>query len=127
MDIYKGYLNFCFTENLNLMKKPLSLLAVVFCILGLLGYAMKLLHLPGAGVMITVSIVGMLIMLVSWFAVAPKNLLDLSIFLFGVFFLTGLLFKLMHWPLENILFGLIPVFGLLLITATIATRELGGT
>jgi hypothetical protein len=102
------------------MKKTMKLLAIIFCIIGLLGYGFKLMHWPGAGIILILSSLVMFVLLIMWFFMGKRSLQNLLLFLFGIFFYTAFLFKAMHWPGAGILFGIFPVVATILITNTIA-------
>lgn len=92
------------------MKKLFETLTIIFCVLALAGYGFKIMHWPGAGVMLVTGTVALLALLFYWVIQAKKSLVNLFFFLLAMNFLVAYLFKMMHWPGANIAMGLLPVF-----------------
>lgn len=93
------------------MKKTLKISGIVSSILMLLGATFKVMHWPGAGVMIvlggaTFSLVFLPLMIALKFRDEEKTTDKLIFgfsFILGIMGIMGALFKVMHWPYANFL------------------------
>ena len=81
-------------------RSPLVTRQNIACLLGvfyILGVAFKIMHYPGAGIMLMVSMVGLSLLLAEFALSMRKVLHALLPLLFSVSFFFAL-FKIMHWP-----------------------------
>ena len=86
------------SELYSKSKFILSILSVVVLIIGLV---FKFMHWPGAGTILIASLVGIVIALLEHIIsnIKSKDLIRNIIYpLLGVFYVLGILFKVMHWP-----------------------------
>jgi hypothetical protein len=100
----------------------------------LLGFAavFKILHYPGAGVLLTLgaTLLALLFMpsalVVLWKETHSRKRLFLfvSAFLAGSTFIAGILFKIQHWPSANILLSLAVLFAILLFLPSLLIGKL---
>lgn len=104
------------------MKKTLPILAIVFGILGIVGYGFKIMHWPGAGIMLVVSSAVMFVLLFIWFLMEKRSLFDICFFLFGLVFFAGYMFKMQHWPGGGILMGILPLVAIIMIIIRLANK-----
>jgi hypothetical protein len=98
------------------MKKLFETLTILFCVLALAGYGFKIMHLPGAGVMLVTGTVALLALLFYWLIQVKKSLVNIFFFLLVLNFLVAHLFRMMNWAGENILMGLLPIFTVIFLT-----------
>ncbi len=105
------------------MKKIMSSLALIFCIIGIVGYGFKLMHWPASGILLGLGTLGLLVLWVFWVFSKKFTLFNLVFFLFGVTFFVGFLFKAMHWPGAGILLGILPITAVLLLTLEMMKKE----
>lgn len=104
------------------MKKALPILATIFFMIGILGYGFKIMHWPGAGILLVLSSLIMMILLSIWFFMKKRLLFDFVFWIFGLVFFAAYLFKLQHWPGSDILTGILPLISLLLITMALIKK-----
>ena len=114
------------------MKKAILTIGIIGAILLLVGVLFKLLHWPGAGVVVTLGVLSLSIYAVLYMLEQVKiyktELVKAYAVLFGItglMMLLGFLFKIMHWPGAGILLYLFLVFyvGLVVITIFRFTSE----
>ena len=105
------------------MKKIFNTLVIVFCILSLVGYGFKIMHWPGAGVMLVVGMVALLALLVYWLIQAKKSLVNIFFFIFGLNFLVAYLLKMMHWPGGEIVMGVLPAVTVIFLAVFMTRKE----
>ncbi len=101
----------------------MSTLALIFCILGIVGYGFKLMHWPAAGMLLGLGTLGLLVLWVYWVFSKKFSLFNLIFFLFGITFLLAFIFKALHWPGASILLGILPLTAVLLITLEMMKKE----
>jgi len=92
-------------------------MALIFCLIGLASYGFKLMHWPGAAIMMVSASAVLLVLWFFWYLSQKTTLYNTVFFLFGVSFLVGFAFKMQHWPGGGIIIGLVPIFAVILITA----------
>ena len=105
------------------MKKLFDTLVTVFYSLFLAGYVFKLMHWPGAGVMLVVGTVALLALLVYWIIQANKTLVNFFFFLLGLNFLVAYLLKMMHWPGGDIVMGVLPAVTVIFLAVFMTRKE----
>lgn len=114
-------------KNYYAMKKTLIVSGIASALFTLLGATLKIQHLPGAGVSLVLGaflfgFIFLPLMIVLKFK-DEENTTDKWVFSIGLLLAmittTGILFKLMHWPMANILmragltlvvFGYVPLY-----------------
>ncbi len=101
----------------------MSILAMIFCIVGIVGYGFKLLHWPGASILLVVGSVGLLVAWCIWIFTKKLSLFNLVFFLFGFNFLVGFMFKMMHWPGAGIMLGILPILTVLLLVLEMMKKD----
>lgn len=70
----------------------------------LIAILFKILHLPGADVLFIITFAAIFAIYSAWFITKQeKGLMDIIKVIWLLFFLSGALFKLMHWPYADIL------------------------
>ena len=98
-------------KNYRIMKMTMKITGNVSLAMLGLGTVMKLFHWPLAGLML---IIGFMVLCLVFFPsaiysnykeskISQSKLLHISILLGGIFFMAGVLFKVMHWPVANTL------------------------
>lgn len=105
------------------MKKNLNLIAIIFCVIALIGYAFKLLHWPYAGAILVISTAVFLALLIYWFVVSAKSVFNIVLFLFGLIFLIGHILKGQQWPGGQFIYALTPAISIILITTALVKKE----
>src|SRR6056297_1222131 len=86
------------------MKKDIiSTLSLILIIIGLLGAIFKLVHWPGASILLVIGGGGLAVLLMIWFFIGKSTDFKYLLALYFVVMLLGILFKLMHWPGANML------------------------
>ncbi len=118
-------------KNYRIMKKSMKTIGMLALALMAFGALFKIMHLPGASVMLTLSfffttfVFFPSLLYVTYKEVNKKQqaLLFISAFLGGAAFTTGVLFKLMHWPGAAILlFGGLCLLTFLVIPIILISR-----
>ncbi len=93
------------------MKQKIYLIGIIFFILTIFGTLFKIMHYPGAGILLTLGFFGLIIIffpleLINAFrSEKNKSLKPLYIVTYITMFIlfTGMLFKIMHWPMASLL------------------------
>jgi len=101
---------FLLTKNILAMRKTMHTIGITAAVLLLLGSIFKIQHWPGAGVMYVLGAASLCFLFMPLFLVVrikekPGKLSTITniIGILGAIALcTGILFKIMHWPLANI-------------------------
>ncbi len=117
-------------KNYRVMKKTMNIFSTIALILIAFGALFKIMHWPGAGIMMTFGFFNLcFIALPAGLYVMKKEMKDkkktilfISAFIGGFASLIGLLFKVQHWPMASILLviGTIGICGLFIPTLLIS-------
>ncbi len=122
-------------KNYRIMKKSMKMIGVLAMAFMAIGAMFKIEHWPGAAFMLTVSFIfttlvfypTLLYVMFKEVNQKKQAVIYIISFIGGIVFMTGVLFKIMHWPDANMLFligvalltyGLIPLIILLQIKKT---------
>ena len=105
------------------MKKLFETLVIVFCVFSLTGYGFKLMHWPGAGIILVIGTVAFLALLIYWIIQVKKSLANIFFFLLGLNFLVAYLLKMMHWPGGDIGMGFLPAVTVIFLAIFMIKKE----
>lgn len=105
------------------MKKIFKTLVIVFCIMSLVGYGFKLMHWPGAGVLLVVGTGVLLALLVYWFILAKKSMVNIFFFILYLNLEASFLLKSMHWPGGGFAASILPITTLLFMAIYLTEKE----
>jgi hypothetical protein len=105
------------------MKNLFKTLVIVFCILSLVGYGFKLMHWPGAGVMLVVGTGVLLALLIYWFVLAKKSLVNIFFFILYLNLEAAFILKSMHWPGGGIAASIMPITTILFMAIYLLYKE----
>ncbi|UTW63151.1 hypothetical protein KFE98_03060 [bacterium SCSIO 12741] len=98
-------------SKLNTMKKTIGIIGLITSLLVILGVLFKILHFPGANIMLVLGITGSALVvfpLLGYLAISStgsssETWINLIGYAAGLVISLGVLFKIMHWPFASIL------------------------